>query len=310
MAACAVVDVVGVGLNATDTVIVVERFPERGGKVEYRESRVLPGGQVASAVVACQGWGLTTRYAGVLGEDEAAALHGREFARAGVDARIQTERGGVSAQSLILVDAAGERTVLCRRDERMVLRPEHLDREWVTQARVLLVDGWETAAATQAAGWAREAAVPVVGDVDEVYPGVEELLGHVDYLIVSREFPRRLTGVGDLRAALRAMRERFGCRLVGATMGEGGVVVWDGMRMVEAPAFRVDVVDTTGAGDAFHAGFCYGLVRGWELRRTLDFACAAAALNCAAMGARGGLGPVDAVEDLVRVGARHAVGVT
>ncbi len=299
------VDLVGVGLNATDTVIAVERFPERGGKVEYRESRVLPGGQVASAVVACQGWGLRTRYVGVLGEDDAAALHRREFLRAGVDVRIRTVESGVSAQSLILVDAAGERTVLCRRDDRMVLQADDLEREWVTEAGVLLVDGWETAAATAAARWARDAGVPVVGDVDELYPGVEELLRCVDYLIVSREFPRRLTGLNELREALTMMRERFGCRVVGATMGEGGVVVWDGTEFVERAAFQVEVVDTTGAGDVFHAGFCYGLVRGWELRRTLDFACAAAALNCTAVGARGGLGAVEGVEELVRVGVRH-----
>lgn len=310
MTACDIVDLVGVGLNATDTVITVERFPERGGKVEYRESRVLPGGQVASAMVACQGWGLQTRYVGALGEDEAAALHRREFARAGVEAQVRTVRGGVSAQSLIVVDAAGERTVLCRRDERMVLRPEDLDREWVTRARVLLVDGWETAAATQAARWAREAGIPVVADVDEVYPGVEELLRWVDYLIVSRSFPQRLTGEADLARALVAMRARYGGRLVGATMGEGGVVVWDGERFLLEAAFRVEVVDTTGAGDVFHAGFCYGLVRGWELRRQLQFACAAAALNCTAVGARGGLCGVREVEELMRVGERYEIGAS
>lgn len=299
------VDVVGVGLNATDTVIALLRFPERGGKVEYRESRVLPGGQVASAMVACQGWGLRTRYVGRLGEDEAAALHMREFARLGVEACVRTVRGGVSAQSLILVDAVGERTVLCRRDDRMVLEPGDLQREWVTEARVLLVDGWETAAATAAARWAREAGVTVVGDVDELYPGVEELLGLIDCLLVSRTFPERLTGVCELRPALREMRERFGSRLVGATLGEGGVVVWDGQEFVEARAFQVPVVDTTGAGDVFHAGFCYGLVRGWELGQTLDFACAAAALNCRAVGARGGLGTVEEVCALVRGGERH-----
>ena len=302
------VDVVGVGLNATDTVIAVDRFPERGSKVEYRESCVLPGGQVASAMVACGGWGLTTRYVGRLGEDEAAALHLREFARAGVEARIRTVAGGVSAQSLILVDGLGERTVLCRRDDRMATEPEDLERNWVVRAKVLLVDGWETRAATLAAQWASEVGMPVVADVDELYPGVEDLLRCVDHLIVSREFPRRLTGVAELRPALQVMRERYGCRLVGATLGEGGVVVWDGVEFVESPAFRVAVVDTTGAGDVFHAGFCYGLVRGWELRRQLEFACAAAALNCMGVGARGGLGAAEAVEVLMRDGARYAVG--
>ena len=106
------VDLVGVGLNATDTLIPLASFPERGSKVEYRSETILPGGQVASTVIACQHWGLRTRYVGKLGDDAAAALHARAFAREGVETRIMTVPGGVSPQSLILVDAAGERTVL------------------------------------------------------------------------------------------------------------------------------------------------------------------------------------------------------
>jgi sugar/nucleoside kinase (ribokinase family) len=115
------VDLVGVGLNATDTLIPLATYPERGSKVEYTHSSLLPGGQTATAVVACQTWGLTTRYVGKVGDDEAANLHRREFARTGVDARIITVANAASPQSLILVDAGGERTVLCRRDERLLL---------------------------------------------------------------------------------------------------------------------------------------------------------------------------------------------
>ncbi|HKF40187.1 MAG TPA: hypothetical protein VKB21_03815, partial [Candidatus Acidoferrum sp.] len=66
------VDVVGVGLNATDTLIPVKQFPERGSKIEIHSANVMPGGQVASAMVACQQWGLRTRYVGKLGEDRLA----------------------------------------------------------------------------------------------------------------------------------------------------------------------------------------------------------------------------------------------
>lgn len=300
------VDLVGVGLNATDTVIPLAEFPVRGSKVEFRsESGPLPGGQVATAVVACQRWGLRTRYVGKLGEDEAAALHRRAFAEAGVETQLMTVPGGVSAQSLILVDGGGERTVLCRRDDRLVLRPEDLKREWVVNARALHVDGYDTAAATTAAGWAREADIPVVADLDELYPGVEELIRLIDYLVVSRDFPLRLMGETDLEAALRGMARRFGCRLTAATLGQDGVVAWDGERLHYSPAYRVPAVDTTGAGDIFHAGFIYGLLQGWELDRQLDFACAAAALNCKQVGARGGIEALAVVESLLSAGMRH-----
>ncbi|WP_158750215.1 carbohydrate kinase family protein [Acidobacterium sp. S8] len=299
------VDLVGVGLNATDTLIPLTTFPKAGAKIEYRTASVLPGGQVATTVVACQQWGLKSRYIGKLGDDTAATLHQEAFARAGVESHLLIVPGGASPQSLILVDSDGERTVLCRRDERMVLQPGDLKREWVVQARALHVDGHDTAAATLAARWAREAGIPVIGDLDEPYPGVEELLENIDYLIVSRDFPVRLMEMDDLEDALRSMHERFGSVLAAATLGQDGVLAWDGKEFHHAAAYCVPVVDTTGAGDIFHAGFIYGLLQGWPLERQMDFACAAAALNCMASGARGGIQPVEAIETLMATGTRY-----
>jgi sulfofructose kinase len=298
-------DLVGVGLNATDTLIALAAYPERGSKIQYSSATVLPGGQVATAVVACQRWGMSTRYVGILGDDAAATLHREAFAQAGVEAQITTIPGGTSPQSLILVDGGGERTVLCRRDERVTLKPSDLDREWVINARALLVDGFDTEAATVAAEWARDADIPVIADLDELYPGVERLLENVDYLIVSRDIPGRLTGEPDLEMGLRTMQRHYGCSLTAATLGDNGVLAWDGKRSQHSPAFDVPVVDTTGAGDIFHAGFIYGLLQRWPLERQLDFACAAAALNCTAAGARGGIQPVEAIEELMATGTRR-----
>jgi sulfofructose kinase len=299
------VDLVGVGLNATDTVIPLKKYPPRGSKVEYRNATVLPGGQVASTVVACQQWGLHTRYVGKLGDDDAAKLHREAFAHAGVETKLVTVPGGASPQSLILVDDEGERTVLCRRDERLILRPTELEREWIVNARALHIDGYDTAAATVASHWARAAGIPVIADLDEIYTGVEDLLANIDYLIVSRDFPCRLMAETSLEEALRRMQGRYGCLLAAATLGEDGVLAWNGKQFHHTPAYHVPVVDTTGAGDIFHAGFIYGLLQNWSLERQLDFACAAAALNCTAVGARGGIQPIEIIENLMATGSRH-----
>jgi sugar/nucleoside kinase (ribokinase family) len=299
------VDLVGVGLNATDTLISLPHYPARGSKIEYSHATVMPGGQAATTVVACQRWGMRTRYVGKLGNDDVGRLHRETFAAEGVEARLVTVSEGASPQSLILVDDGGERTVLCRRDERLILKPEDLDREWILQARVLHLDGYDTAAATMAAGWARSASIPVVADLDETYPGVEELIEKIDYLIVSRDFPCRLMGDGDLESALRRMQARYGCLLTAATLGQDGVLAWDGKQLTHRRAYRVPVVDTTGAGDIFHAGFIYGLHRGWPLEQQLDFACAAAALNCTAVGARGGIESVEEIENLMATAPRY-----
>jgi sulfofructose kinase len=233
-------------------------------------------------------------------------IHREEFERLGVEASLITATGCTSQQAIILVDDAGERTVLWKRDNRLTLQPEELSREWITTARALHLDGHDTAAAVAAAGWARDAGVPVIADLDDVYPGVEALLDKVDYLITSRDIPGRLVSEPDLRRSLPALRSRFGCRLTAATLGHEGVLAWDGSRFNYAPAFQVKPLDTTGAGDIFHAGFIYGLLQGWPLPCQLHFACAAAALNCTALGARGGIQPVEDIERLMATGARHA----
>ena len=303
------VDLVGVGLNATDTVIPLSTYPARGSKTEYSTVSTLPGGQVATTVVACQHWGLRTRYVGKLGDDLAATLHREAFSHAGpdtgVDTRIITVPGAPSAQSLILVDAHGERTVLIRRDDRLTLRPTDLDREWIINARALHVDGYDTEAAILASTWAREANIPVIADLDELYPNIEALIANIDYLIVSRDFPSRLTSEPDLEQALRKMQRRYACRLAAATLGQEGVLAFDGKQLLHAPAFRVPVVDTTGAGDLFHAGFIYALLQDWPLDRQLEFACAAAALNCTAVGARGGIHSLEEIASLIANGTHY-----
>jgi sulfofructose kinase len=299
-------DVVGVGLNATDTLLSVSEFPTPGSKVSVHTITQMPGGQVATAMIACQRWGLWTRYVGVLGDDLAAKAHHDEFDRAGVETHITAVPGCASAQSFILIDAQGERTVLWQRDERLALKAENLHRDWIVNTRALLVDGADTAAATQAAEWARAAGVPVIADLDEPYSEIERLLENVDYLIVSRDFPSKLCGNSDLRTALRELQSRLGSRLAAATLGTEGVLAWDGREFHHAAAYQVHTADTTGAGDIFHAGFIYGLLHEWLLPRTLDFACAAAALNCTAVGARGGIASVFEIEDLISKGKRYS----
>jgi sulfofructose kinase len=299
------IDVVGVGLNAVDILIQVKDFPVTGSKVEIKSANATLGGQVASAMTACQQWGLQTRYIGKFGKDHFADLHRAEFERLGVETRILLAPGCPSQQAYILVDHAGERTVLWKRDGRIALLAEELQREWIVNAHLLHLDGHDTVAATVAAQWAREAGVPVVADLDELYPGVELLLHQIDFLITSRDIPEKLTAAKDLRRSLPEVFRRYGCRLAAATLGSEGVLAWNGARFYYTPAFQVDVVDTTGAGDTFHAGFIYGERKAWPLERQLEFACAAAALNCAGLGARGGIQPVEKIEKLMATGKRH-----
>jgi sulfofructose kinase len=292
-------DVVGVGINATDTIIRLPHFPTPDSKVELLSAERKPGGQVASAIVACQRWGLSTRYVGKIGDDIAGQLHIDEMKREGIDAHWIVAPGTMSQSSYILVDEqSGERTVLWKRDSRIALCPENLQRGWIAGTRALLVDGHDTDAATQAARWAREEGIPVVGDFDNRYPCVEALLEFVDFTIASKDFPERLIGEKDLLKSLPRILRRFKCRLTAATLGSLGVLAWDGRRFLQCPGFRVHAVDTTGAGDIFHGAFLYGLAGGRPLEAILDFSCAAAALNCTAPGARGHIATLEEIAAL------------
>jgi sugar/nucleoside kinase (ribokinase family) len=306
-----VVDIVGVGLNATDTIIRLPHFPAFGSKEEFRESLILPGGQVATAVTACAHWGLKTRYVGKVGDDSYGILQENEMVKAGIEAHWIVASGCQSQSSYILVDEeSGERTVLWKRDPRLELFPSEIQREWIVQAKLLHVDGHDCAGATQAAQWARSAQIPVTVDLDNRYPGVEGLLENVDYAITSRDFPTRLCGENDFFISLPAMASRFGCRFTAVTLGALGVLAWDHDRFHYCPAFELKPLDTTGAGDVFHAAFAFALLRGYELPRTLEFSCAAAGLACMGIGARGGIASLEKIEELIRKGRRGPAAFT
>jgi sugar/nucleoside kinase (ribokinase family) len=301
-----IVDVVGVGLNATDTLIRVPHFPALDSKVRLIESVTRAGGEVASALVACQRWGLRTRYIGKIGDDAAGELQRAEFARDGVEAHLTLVPNCPSQSSFILVDqSTGERTIIWQRDPRVELVPNDIAQEPIARARLLHITGSSTEAMSRAAKWARGAGIPVTLDVDGVYWGVQELLEDVDYLISSRTFPAKLVGGEDLLVLLPFLARKFGSRMVAATLGREGVLAWAESRFHYCPAFRVPTLDTTGAGDIFHGGFIFGLLEGWPLDRILDFACAAAALNCTALGARAGIGTLAEIERLRREGERY-----
>ncbi len=299
------VDVVGVGINATDTIIRLPHFPTLDSKVELLSAEVKPGGQVASAIVACRRWGISARYVGKIGDDAAGKLQLEEMQREGVESFWVTASGCKSQSSFILVDeASGERTVLWKRDPEIALRPADLRPEWISGSRALLIDGHDTEAAAQAARWAREEKIPVVGDFDNRYPQVEALLEYVDFVIASKDFPERLTGERDLLKSLPHILHKFKCRLTGATLGRLGMLAWDGTRFLLCPGFRVRALDTTGAGDVFHGAFLYGLARDWTMEEILEFSCAAAALNCTAPGARGGIASLEKIAELRENGKR------
>lgn len=301
------VDVVGVGLNATDVVIEVPHYPAFNSKVEFLSTQWQAGGQVATALVVCQRLSLRTKYIGRVGSDAFGEFQLESLRREGLDLTdVQVVPDCPNQLAYILVDcSSGERTIVWRRDPRLTIQPDELKPEMILGARLLHVDGHDAAAAAQVAAWARQRGMLVTADVDNIYPGLDALLENVDYLISSESFPSAATGESDLFRALERLSTRYRMKLVGATLGHHGVLALTDDSFLYEPAYKVTCRDTTGAGDVFHGAFIYGLLQDWPMSRTLDFSCAMAGLNCTVLGARGGIATVAVAERLMAAGRRH-----
>lgn len=293
---------VAIGQNSLDRVSVVDRMPTFGGKVAALDYHELPGGQIATAALACARLGLRTAYVGSVGDDQAGEQVLVPLRKAGIDCSgVQRVPGARTQLAVIVVDReTGERIVLWYRDPRLSMPPQSLDLDRIRSARCLLLDAGDPSTAATAARAAREAGSAVVLDADTLAPGLAELLGQVDFPIVSRSFAEAFGESRTVRGGLDAIAAR-GARLAVVTLGASGAVARAGERVIESPAFRVEVVDTTGAGDVFHAAFAWALLAGEDAEGVLRTAGAAAALACRALGAQGGLPTPDEIERFLRL---------
>jgi sulfofructose kinase len=283
-------DAVGFGLNAVDHLVVVPEYPDFDTKLRLKEHRRCPGGQTATAMVALRRLGLKTAYAGRFGSDDEGRFGLASLIEEGVDVEFAEVIEGARNQiAFILIDERnGERTIVWDRDDRLAYNVDDAPVKIAMRGRVLHLDAHDPPACQALAGVARESKTIVSADIDNAYDGLIELLPLIDVLITSRELPHRLTGIADERASLVEMKARYGCSLVGMTMGKRGALLYCAGQFLESPANEVpgSCRDTTGAGDAFHGGFLYGLLRGEEIETCLKLANATAALKCRELGAR------------------------
>jgi sulfofructose kinase len=293
------VDVATLGENSLDFVAVAGAGSMSANKQPLSDFRLEPGGQMTTAALGCARLGLRSRYIGVFGDDEWA-----DRARAPLDAEgvevVAVSHAGVPGRiAVILVDSSGERTVLERRDARLVLDPAAIADEAIVTARMLLADATQPDATLYAITRARAAGTITVSDVDQVTPSAEAILAEVDVAIVPAPFVAAWAGASDLELGLWRLAAH--CRrasMVVATCGAEGSLTWSRGQMFRTPGVTVKVVDTTGAGDAFRAGFVSALVHlgpDAALEDVLRFANATGALNCRVVGAQTGLPTIDEV---------------
>lgn len=285
------VDVVAVGENSIDLLAEVDGHPMADSKMPLVGLSERPGGQSATAAVALARLGVRTAYIGRVGDDAYGRRGLDSLIAEGIDVSdVVTVPGVGSRFAVILVDRrAATRTVLWHRDAGLEMTADDIPRRAVQGTRVLYLDAAETAAATAAAETARLVGTRTVIDIEKVQPGTERLLRAIDVIIAAEAFPVAFTGASSLGAALATLQEASGAAVVCVTLGEEGSLARVGGREIRTPAFRVPVVDSTGAGDVFRAGFTAAWLHGGdttEVEEALRWANAVAALKCCGLGAR------------------------
>jgi sugar/nucleoside kinase (ribokinase family) len=298
-------DIVGLGLATLDVLIRCEDGADAAHRLVLRDFMMEGGGPVATALCAASRLGARTGYVGTAGSDFGGEAKLLSLTRYDVDVSHVLRRQDAEQQVILVrVDAlTGERSFSGLGGWDQPLRPDELDRDYITSARVLHLDGCHTEAALAAAAWMREAGKPVVLDAattrGSVREQMQELVRRVDVLICGSGFAQALTGEDVTAAACRAATS-WGPRTVVQTEGADGSCTACPEGEFRTPAFDVDVVDTTGAGDVFHGAYIVGMLKGWSPQQVAAFASAVSAMKCTKLGGREGVGSFDETVEFCR----------
>jgi sugar/nucleoside kinase (ribokinase family) len=291
--------VLSVGSCTLDHIGVVERFLEPNFKTEMSKFSVQGGGCAATAVVALARWGIDTRFVGKVGSDPRGQLIEVTLADEGVDtSHMVHEAGAISQFRFILVESStGRKKTMYTRGSVTPIEPEDVDVSVLDGVDLLLVDGQQKATQLALMRAAKERGIQVVFEANRSQRDADELVANSDFLVASERFASQFAGVGQLESLCPALLERGPSRVI-VTMGDEGVVGMDSAdgKMIRQQAHRVDVIDTTGAGDIFLGALAYGILHDWEFADLIEFANKAGALSCTDIGGRSAIFSVEDVQ--------------
>ncbi|MDQ6982307.1 MAG: PfkB family carbohydrate kinase [Mariprofundus sp.] len=275
-------DVLCIGHASYDITMAASHHPEANEKILADAMQLNGGGPAANASVCVARLGGKAGFCGYLSNDLFGTAHCHEFETEGVDTSLIVRGNHPSPLSQILAKPDGARSVVNFKADTPWLNADAVK---ISQTpKVILFDGHEPLISMRLCQWAETNSIPTVLDAGSLHQGTRNLAGAVDYLVASEQFARQFSGSDDMHAAMKMMEETSSCVVI--TMGEKGLIWSKGGDTGGMDAFTVDVIDSTGSGDAFHGAFAYGLSLGMNWQALLRYASAAAALTCTKLGAQ------------------------
>ncbi len=280
-------DVVGIGQCCVDYLGIVEQYPDINEKEEVNNFTVQGGGPVATAMATLSRLGASTAFIGKISDDYFGGLIKDSLISEFVNIdHIVVEKNKRSQFAFIVIEKeTGKRTIFWSRATVSPLRVDEINKEIIKKARVLHLDELMIEGSLEAAKCARDAGVTVVVDAGSMKEGSLELIKMADYFIASEEFAKKYYNGNDPKAAAMELI-KLGSKAVIVTLGDKGSISVSNESYFYQPAFKVKAIDTTGCGDVFHGAFIFGLLQKWDLKESIRFASATAALKCREIGGR------------------------
>lgn len=283
------IELVGLGFCSNDYICLLPEIPI-DHKVQILEHLIQGGGPAATATVAAARLGMKTAFLSMVGDDDPGRRILQDLEAENIfTGSMRVRQDSTSPIAYCWIDQpTGKRSIAWTRGTLRELDPSELDMERILNAKLLHLDGHNTAAAIVAAEEARKHGVLVSLDAGTIRPGVEKIMEHTDLLFTSEYFARTWTGEQDLEKALLKL-VKIGAKVTGVTMGDKGSIAIDNGKIIHCPAFRVTPVDTTGAGDVFHGAFAVKYLESADLYESMRFASAVSAVKCRKLGGRAGI---------------------
>lgn len=293
-------DIAALGFCAIDHLCLIPQIPE-DGKVEISELLISGGGPAATAAFAAARLGARTAYLGAVGDDASGRQVLKELKNANVDVSgVMIRPGAISPAGYCWVEQnTGRRSIAWSRGSVKALRANEAKEALICSSRILLLDGHHPEAAIRAAKLAGKHKAKVLLDGGTFRLPMKALMALSDVVIASEAFAGQMTGRDDVKSALMKIYE-YGPDWAVVTLGAQGAVAYNGKKFMAQKAFKVNVVDTTGAGDVYHGAFAYKYLSCPDLAEIMRFSAAVAAMKCRKLGGRCGIPEIKEVEGFMR----------
>lgn len=299
-------DMIGFGNPFQDLIVELDQLPPSNVNIRMRNYVFMGGGNVPTATVAAGRLGLRAAILGVSGDDMFGHANKADFQYNNVDtSHLKLEAGKRTDFCVCVCErSVSGKEFISHPGDFHPLEIEDLDEAFIKSAKILHIGDMLTPAKFQAADWIHQAGGLVSIDAAYYRPDIYQNYRYLDIFIASETYFKAMCdaqGPMNCQTAARYIRAQ-GPEIVIFTLGEAGCEGVYGDTHFALPAFQVDAMDSTGAGDVFHGAFNYGYLQGWDVPQCARFASAVSAIKCTRLGGRAGIPSLETVTRYLETG--------